>query len=61
MRQLQENQRLPFGKLKPNDFKKQSFSSSFYLPEVNIQDQNGHGLLCRLVLSITLCVDLESE
>ena len=35
--------------LKPNYFKKQGFHHNFYLPKVIIKNQNGHGILSRLV------------
>ena len=39
--------------LKPSYFKKQPFYHHFYLPEVNIQVQNGHKVLGRLVSCIS--------
>ena len=37
--------------VKPNHFQKQGFHYHFYLPEVNIQVKNDHGVLSRIALS----------
>ena len=38
--------------LKPNFFRSNVFHHQFYLPEVNIQVQNGHGVLRGLISCI---------
>ena len=43
--------------IKPSYFKKQHFYHHFYLPEVNMQVQNGHGGLWRLVPCLK-CMEL---
>ena len=36
--------------IEPNHFMKQGFHCHFYLPEVNIQVKNDHGILSRIAL-----------
>ena len=36
--------------IEPNHFMKQGFHYHFYLPEVNIQVKNDHGILSRIAL-----------